>query len=83
MFTNSEPFKFPSFSEIKKPYKHPIMKKTMVEDTIGGRPVDIIKDGDKVKIVFHPAAKNAKHPKAALFTITLSNADLTKIKKSL
>lgn len=55
----------------------------MVEDTIGGRPVTITKDGDKVKIIFHPAAKNAKHPKAALFTITLSNADLTKIKKSL
>ena len=49
----------------------------MAEETIGGRPVTITKDGDKVKIVFHPAAKNAKHPKAALFTITLSNADLT------
>ena len=55
----------------------------MAEETIGGRPVTITKDGDKVKIVFHPAAKNAKHPKAALFTIILSNADLTKIKKSL
>ena len=51
----------------------------MAEETIGGRPVTITKDGDKVKIVFHPAAKNAKHPKAALFTITLSNADLAKI----
>ena len=60
----------------------------MAEETIGGRPVTITKDGDKVKIVFHPAvfhpmSKNAKDPKAALFTITLSNADLTKIKKSL
>ena len=53
----------------------------MAEDEIGGRPVDISKEDGKVKIVFHPMSKNAKHPKAALFTITLSNADLTKIKK--
>ena len=56
---------------IKNPYKDLVYEMTMAEETIGGRPVTLTKDGDNVKIVFHPAAKNAKHPKAALFTITL------------
>ena len=34
----------------------------MTEDEIGGRPVDITKQGDKIKIVFHPMSKDAKHP---------------------
>ena len=55
----------------------------MAEDEIGGRPVDISKEDGKVKIVFHPMSKDAKHPKAALFTVILSKDDLAKIKKSL
>jgi len=82
LFTNSEPFKFPSFSVIKKPYKHPIMKKTMVEDTIGGRPVDITKEDGKIKLVFHPLTKDAKHPKANVFTAKLSKSDVEKLKKA-
>jgi len=54
----------------------------MVSDEIGGRPVDITKEDGKVKIIFHPVAKVAKHPKANVFTVKLSKADLDKIKKS-
>ena len=63
--------------------KNQDLKKIMTEDEIGGRPVDITKQGDKIKIVFHPMSKDAKHPKAALFTVILSKDDLAKIKKSL
>jgi hypothetical protein len=54
----------------------------MVEDNIGGRPVDITKEGNEVKIVFHPIAKNATKPKANVFTVKMSKADVDKIKKS-
>ena len=54
----------------------------MVEDNIGGRPVDITKEGNEVKIVFHPIAKNATHPKANVFTVKLSKTDVDKIKKN-
>ena len=54
----------------------------MVEDNIGGRPVDITKEGSEVKIVFHPIAKNATHPKANVFTVKLSKTDVDKIKKN-
>ena len=54
----------------------------MAEDEIGGRSVDITKVVGKVKIVFHPIAKGAKHPKANVFTVKLSKADVDKIKKS-
>ena len=65
-------------------YKDPIRETIMVEETIGGRPVTITKDGDKVKIIFHPIKPSIpKNAKASMFTVTLSNADLTKIKKSL
>ena len=52
----------------------------MAEDNIGGRPVDITKDGNQVKIVFHPIAKNATQPKANVFTVKLAKADIDKIK---
>ena len=68
---------------IQNSYKDPIRETIMTEETIGGKPVTITKDGDKIKLEFHPAAKDAKHPKSVSFQITLSNADLTKIKKSL
>ena len=35
----------------------------MADDTIGGRPATITKEDGKVKIIFHPLAKDAKHPK--------------------
>jgi len=53
----------------------------MAEDIIAGRPVTVTKQGDNVKIVFHPIKSDAKDPKAALFTIVLSKDDLAKIKK--
>ena len=54
----------------------------MVEDKIGGRPVDITKEGSEIIIVFHPIAKNATQPKANVFTVKLSKADVDKLKKS-
>ena len=54
----------------------------MAEDTIGGRPVDITKEDGKIKIVFHPLTKDAKHPKANVFTAKLSKSDVEKFKKS-
>ena len=54
---------------------------SMVEDNIGGRPVAITKEGSEVKIVFHPIAKNATKPKANVFTVKMSKADVDKIKK--
>ncbi len=55
----------------------------MVETTIGGRPVDITKEGGLVKVVFHPLAKMAKHPKANVFTVKLSKSDIDSLKKAL
>ena len=54
----------------------------MVADKIGGRSVDITKEGSEIKIVFHPIAKNAKHPKANTFTVKLSKSDLETLKKA-
>jgi len=54
----------------------------MVEAKIGGRPVDITKQDGKIKIVFHPVAKVAKHPKANVFTVTLEKSDVETLKKS-
>lgn len=55
----------------------------MVRDEIGGRPADITSEGGRVRIVFHPMAENAKHPDAAVFTVTLARADIEKIRKVL
>ena len=54
----------------------------MVKDEIGGRPIDITKTDGKIKIVFHPMAKNATKPDAVVFSVTLSKADLEKLKKA-
>ena len=54
----------------------------MVKDEIGGRPIDITKVDGKIKIVFHPLAKNATHPDANVFTVILSKSDLEKLKKA-
>ena len=54
----------------------------MTEANIGGRPVDITKEDGKLKIVFHPAAEGAKHPKARIFQVKLSKADLDILKKA-
>lgn len=53
----------------------------MANDEIGGRPVTISKEDGKVKVVFHPLKKDAKHPDARVFQIILSKSDLAKIKK--
>ena len=55
----------------------------MAKDEIGGRPVTITKEDNKIKVVFHPAASGAKHPDAKMFQITLGKADLDKLKKQL
>jgi len=49
---------------------------------IGGRRVDITKGDGKIKIVFHPIAKVAKHPDAKVFTVILSKKDLETLKKA-
>jgi len=54
----------------------------MAKDEIGGRPIDITKVDGKIKIVFHPMAKNAQHPDANMFTVVLSKTDLEKLRKS-
>ncbi len=54
----------------------------MVETHVGGRSVDITKEDGKIKIVFHPIAKVAKHPKANVFTLKLSKADMDTLKKA-
>ncbi len=54
----------------------------MTETKIGKRPVSITKEGELVKLVFHPMAKGAQHPKAVVFSLTLSKADLDTIKKA-
>ena len=54
-----------------------------MREEIGGRPCDITKEGDKIKIVFHPMMSSAKDPEAKLFTLKLSNADIAKLKKAI
>ena len=54
----------------------------MADEKIGGRPVTITKKDGKIKVVFHPMAKDAKHPKANAFTIVLSKTDLEALKKA-
>ena len=53
----------------------------MAKSEIGGRPVSITKEDGKVKIVFHPIAKGAKHPDATVFSVKLSKLDLEILKK--
>ena len=55
----------------------------MAKDVIGGRPVDITKESDGIKVVFHQMAKNATKPDAVVFSIKLTKADLEKLKKGL
>lgn len=55
----------------------------MVKDEIGGRSVDITKEDGKIKVVFHPLAKVAKHPDANVFTVKLGKSDLVKLQKAL
>ena len=55
---------------------------TMREE-LSGRPCDITKEGDKIKIVIHPMLSSAKDPEAKLFTLKLSNADIAKLKKAI
>ena len=54
-----------------------------MREEIGGRPCDITKEGDKIKIVFHPMMSSAKNPDANLFTLKISNADIAKLKKAI
>lgn len=55
----------------------------MVKETIGGRPVDIEKEGSDLKVVFHPIVKAAKHPNAAVFTVKIGKRDIETLKKLL
>ena len=54
-----------------------------MREELGGRPCDITKEDDKIKIVFHPIMSGAKNPDANLFTLKLSNADIAKLKKAI
>ena len=54
-----------------------------MREELGGRPCDITKEGDKIKIVFHPMMASAKNPDAKLFTLKISNADIAKLKKAI
>ena len=54
-----------------------------MREELSGRPCDITKEGDKIKIVFHPMMSSAKDPDANLFTLKLSNADIAKLKKAI
>ena len=55
----------------------------MVKETIGGRPVDIEKEGGELKVIFHPIAKAARHPDAAVFTVKIGKKDIETLKKML
>ena len=55
----------------------------MVKETIGNRPVSITKEGNEIKIVFHPITSGAKHPNAAVFSIKLTKNDVEIIRKML
>ena len=55
----------------------------MVKETIGGRPVDVEKEGGELKVVFHPIAKAAKHPNAAVFTVKIGKKDIETLKSML
>jgi len=55
----------------------------MTSAEIGGRRVDISKEDNAIKVVFHPIAKGAKFPNAKVFTITLTKGDLDKLRKLL
>jgi hypothetical protein len=54
----------------------------MAETKIGNRPAEITKQGDGIKVVFHPIQKGVKHPKAKVFSIVLSKADVEALKKA-
>ena len=54
-----------------------------MREELGGRPCDITKEDDKIKIVFHPMMSGAKNPDAKLFTLKISNADIAKLKKAI
>lgn len=54
-----------------------------MRETIGGRPFDIIKLGDKYTIKFYPMTSNAKNPDAVIFSITVSKNDLKKLEKNM
>ena len=50
-----------------------------MRDTLGGRPYEVERSGDKYIIKFFPQTSNAKNPDAVLFRLTLSKADLKKL----
>ncbi len=54
----------------------------MTSAQIGGRLVDITKEDNAIKIIFHPIAKNAKYPDAKVFTVKLSRKDIETLKKA-
>ena len=54
----------------------------MTSAEIDGRRVDITKEDNAIKIVFHPIAKKAQHPDAKVFTVKLSRKDIETLKKA-
>lgn len=54
----------------------------MTSAVIGDRRVDLTKEDNAIRIVFHPIAKNAKYPDAKVFTVKLSRKDIETLKKA-
>ena len=59
-----------------------LLIQTMTSAEIDGRRVDITKEDNAIKIVFHPIAKKAQHPDAKVFTVKLSRKDIETLKKA-
>lgn len=57
-----------------------------MKDSLGGYPCDIIKEGGKITIRFHPGKNNGKevkHPNSIKFSLALSDEDVKKLRKIL
>ena len=52
-----------------------------MRDTLGGRPYEFSKSGNKYVLKFFPLTENAKNPDAVLFRLTLNKEDLKKLTK--
>lgn len=53
-----------------------------MKETFGNRPLDITKDGDHIRLDFHPIGKDVKHPDATVFSVKLSKKDAEALRKA-
>ena len=54
-----------------------------MRDTVGGRPYEVSKEGDKFVFKFYPMVKDAKHPDTAQFSFKGTRDEIKKMIKSL